>query len=85
MPDFATIEEAQEYILQQSDTIKRLEEEKETLSQNNKQLEEEKETLRNINQRYYNRLIQQEAQDEPDEDEPETVPTCEEFAKSIII
>lgn len=85
MPDFATIEEAQEYILQQSDTINGLQAEVETLRQEKQTLTEEKETLRNINQRYYNRLIQQEAQEDPEQDEPETVPTCEEFAKSIII
>ena len=83
MPHFATIEEAQEFILTQEDTINGLRAEVETLKTEKQTLTEEKETLRNINQRYYDRLIQQESTEDSEQDDPETVPTCEEFAKSI--
>lgn len=80
-----TIEEAQEQILELTEKIKELESDKETLSQNNDAITKECENLRTINQKYYNKLIMQESQKDENQNDPEDVPSCEEFAKTLAI
>ena len=79
-----TLEEAQAKILELQEQIQSLTTERDSLSQDNEKLKNESEELRNLNQKYFNKLI---AQDKPEteEDEPDIVPTCEEFAAKLDI
>lgn len=81
-----TLEELQEKVLELTDTVNDLKTENEKLSQDNKELNERNEELGTRNQMYFNKLIAQEKNDEDttNEEESENVPTCEEFAKSLI-
>lgn len=79
-----TLEEAQSKILEQQEQIQILTTERDSLSQDNEKLKNESEELRKLNQRYFNKLIAQD-KSEPEEDEPEPVPTCEEFAAKLDI
>lgn len=86
MSNYDTLEKAQERIVELEAELADKTDELVTLSQKNETLETEKEELREMNQRYFNRLIQQKTEPDPDEESDEdTVPTCEEFAKQINI
>ena len=81
-----TLEEAQERILELTEQNQNLTTERDSLSQENETLKTESENLRKLNQKYFNRLIAQDERKTNDEtNEPETVPTCEEFAANIDI
>ena len=79
-----TLEEAQARIIELTEQNQTLTAERDSLSQNNETLRNESEELRKLNQTYFNKLI---AQDKPkqEEDEPDPVPTCEEFAANLDI
>lgn len=82
-----TVEELQQQVLDLTDKVNDLTTERETLLQDNETLKADKERLRTINQSYYDRLMVQENNDEDtieETDESENVPTCEEFALSLI-
>lgn len=85
--DINTIEEARAEIIRLQEENTRLENERDTLSQNNKDLETELGQVRTLNQTYFNKLSAQisgaESKDMV-EDEKEA-PSCEEFARSINI
>lgn len=81
---YDTLEEAQARILELEEENQRITGERDTLSQNNESLTQQNENLRTLNQKYFNKLIAQEEQENPEEkDEPE-VPTCEEFAVQLL-
>lgn len=83
--DFATIEEAKAYIIEQQDKITELESRQQTLSQDNDTLRSENDSLRSLNQKYFNRLIQESEKTDSDEEDEEPIPTCEEFARTLKI
>lgn len=79
-----TLEEAQERIIELTEQNQTLTAQNESLSQNNETLTAECENLRTLNQKYFNKLIAQETpENNNQEDDPEEVPTCEEFAKTL--
>ena len=79
-----TLEEAQARIIELTEQNQTLTAERDSLSQDNETLRNESEELRKLNQKYFNKLIAQDKQeDEKDDDEP--VPTCEEFAATLDI
>lgn len=80
-----TLEEAQARIVELTEENQRLQNDNETLSQNNNSLTEEIEKVRTINQDYFNRLMQQNASDPDGDDGDDEVPTCEEFASTLNI
>lgn len=80
---FDTLEEAQAEILRLQGIQTELENERDTLSQNSNNLSAEVERLRTLNQNYFNRLQAQTTKQ--DTDEPEDVPSCEDFAKTLNI
>ena len=81
-----TLEEAQERIIELTEQNQNLTTQNETLSQNNESLTQECENLRTLNQKYFNKLIAQETpENNAGGQEPEEVPTCEEFAKTLDI
>lgn len=79
-----TLEEAQAKVIELTEQVQTITAERDSLSQDNEKLKNESEELRKLNQKYFNKLI---AQDKPEqeEDEPEPVPTCEEFAAKLDI
>ena len=79
-----TLEEAQARIIELTEENQTLTAERDSLSQNNETLKNEAEELRKLNQKYFNKLIAQDKQEEKQEEE-ETVPTCEEFAATLNI
>ena len=81
-----TLEELQQQVLYLTDKVNDLSTERDKLSQDNEELKKRNDELGTINQSYFNRLIAQEKNDEDTttEDEAENVPTCEEFALSLI-
>lgn len=82
MPEM-TIEQAQERILALESELETVRTERDTLSQNNVTLSQDLERARTLNQRLFERVTN----DKPDDTDPEPddVPTCEEFAKTITI
>lgn len=79
-----TIEEAQAEILRLQEENTRLTNERDTLSQNNATITEELGKVRTLNQQYFNKLSAQYSKQE-EEDEPEDVPSCEDFARTLTI
>ena len=79
-----TLEEAQAQIIELQEKNTELENEKETLSQQNKTLTEDIERVRTLNQKYFEKLSMQtlNPEKEKEDDEGEIV-SCEEFAKTI--
>lgn len=77
-----TLEEAQNKILELTDELTQAYATHDELSKNNDTLKSECEKLRELNQKYFNRLIAQEATEEEQEEE-EQIPTCEEFAAGL--
>lgn len=83
MPDM-TLEQAQARILELTEQNENLIAERDMVLQDNESLRSESEELRKLNQKYFNKLIAQDKQEEEKvEDEP--VPTCEEFAAKLNI
>lgn len=82
---FETLEEAQARILELDEEIQNKNTEIETLSNDKKKLETDNENLRTLNQKYFNKLIAQEEKKDPEKKDPEDVPTCEDFAKTLEI
>ena len=82
-----TLEEAQAKILELTDENTQLKADNQKLSDVNKTLTDDNENLRTLNQKYFNRLIAEEKEDEDNEDDDngETVPTMEEFANTLKI
>lgn len=79
-----TLEEAQAQIIELKEKNTELENEKESLTQQNKALAEDVERVRTLNQKYFEKLSMQtlspESQKETKEEE---IVSCEEFAKTI--
>lgn len=84
MADFNTIEEARAEIIRLQEQVTELTNERDTLSQNNATQAQELESVRKLNQQYFNKLAMQQRPQEEDP-EPEPVPTCEDFAKTLTI
>ena len=82
---FDTLEAAQAEILRLQQVNTELENERDTLSENNKTLTTDLERVRTLNQDYFNRLTQQYSKQEEGEKDPDPPPTCEEFAKTLNI
>ena len=80
-----TPEEMQERILQLEEENKGLTAERDTLLENNKILTDDIQRVRAVNQRYFEKLSMQEDSGNDDEDEEQSAPSCEEFAKSLHI
>lgn len=78
-----TLEEAQERILELEAQNTELSNEKDTLLKNNETLTADLERVRTLNQKYFERLSQQEANNEGED--PEPAKTCEDFAKELTI
>lgn len=80
---FDTIEAAQAEVLRLQEEVTRLENERDTLSQNNTTMAADLERVRTLNQTYFNKL---QAQYSPQEEKEEpTPPTCEEYAQNLNI
>lgn len=80
-----TLEEAQARIIELTEQNQTLTAERDSLSQDNEKLKNESEELRKLNQTYFNKLIAQDNPKPEEENEPEHVPTCEEFAAELDI
>ena len=83
--EITTLEQAQERIIELTDENAQLKTERDTLSENNKTLASDLENQRTLTQKYFNKLIAQEDddQDTDGDDEGDEVLTCEEFAKTL--
>lgn len=80
-----TLEEAQAEILALNEKLTVANTEKENLLKQNEDLQKDNTKIREINQQYFLKLsAQYKPQVDKDEDK-ETVPTCEDFAKSLNI
>ena len=84
MPENLTLEQAMERIVELTEQNQQLTTERDTLSQNNTELSGQCEELRKLNQKYFNKLIAQEADHEEGKKQPDPVPSCEDFAKTLI-
>ena len=81
-----TLEEAQAEILRLQEQNTELQNERDTLSQNNASLTADLEKVRTLNQTYFNKLTAQYSeQDGKQKEEEEEAPTCEDFAKTLKI
>lgn len=78
-----TLEQALERIVELSEEKHNLVTERDSLRDEANRIQTENENLRRLNQKYFNKLIAQESREEKDP-EPEPVPTCEEFAKTLV-
>lgn len=82
-----TLEEAQEKILELTEENQNLKTERDSLSQEKETLTKDNESLRTLNQKYFNKLIAQEAdttgQTSKDDEEGEKVPTWDEIAEKL--
>lgn len=86
MPEINTIEEAKAEIIRLQEALTERTNERDTLSQNNVTLTTELESVRKLNQQYFTKLsAQYPGQADKKDNEEEEVPSCEEFAKTIII
>lgn len=78
-----TLEEAQERILELEAQNTELTNERDTLSKNNESLTADLEKVRTLNQKYFERLSQQDVSN--NQEDPEPAKTCEDFAKDLTI
>ena len=78
-----TLEEAQERILALEAQLTETQTERDSLSQNNETLSRDLEKARAFNQKLFERISQQNAQQDDDPDPEPEAPTCEAFAKTI--
>lgn len=82
---YDTLEEAQARILELDDEVANLKTEKDALSQDKEKLKKDNDSLRTLNQKYFNKLIAQDSkEEEEEEEEDDKVPTCEEFAHTLL-
>lgn len=85
-PNYNTLEEAREAIVDLQARITELTNERDTLSQNNKNLSTELESVRTLNQKFFNKLSAQfQDQEGENDDEEEEAPSCEDFARTLNI
>ena len=86
MPDnFNTLEEAQAEIIRLNEELTRVTNERDAHKRTSADLTTDNDRLRKLNQDYFNKLSAQYSPT-PKDPEPETAPpTCEEFAKNLII
>lgn len=82
-----TIEEAQDRILELTEQVTTLTNERDTLSANLADRDAELEDVRKLNQKYFNKLMAQNSEQDGDGDgsQDEPAPSCEEFAKTLNI
>lgn len=80
---FDTIEAAQAEVLRLQEENTRLENERETLSQNNATLSADLDRVRTLNQQYFNKLQAQYSPSPEKEQEEDEPVSCEEYAKTI--
>lgn len=79
-----TLEEAQAQIIELQEKNTELENERDTLSQQNKTLTEDIERVRTLNQKYFEKLSMQTlTTDNKPETKEDDIVSCEEFAKTI--
>ena len=81
-PTYDTLEKAQEAILDFQARITELENERDTLSQNNETLTQELASVRTLNQKYFNQLSAQFHEEDENDDEEEEVQSCVDFART---
>ncbi|MEE0930473.1 MAG: hypothetical protein UIM53_05690 [Acutalibacteraceae bacterium] len=79
-----TLEEAQAQIVELTEKVTELTNERDTLSENNKKLSDDYEKVRTLNQRYFEKLTAQDV-GEDDHDDNEEVQSLEDFARSLTI
>lgn len=79
----ATLEEARSMLLEDSNTIRELTEQLDTLRGQNSEKDSTIEDLRNLNQRYYLLLAQGQASTDPEPEKDEEPQSLEDFAKTI--
>lgn len=79
-----TLEEAQNEILDLKTQLEAATTERDKLSEDNKELSKSLENARTLNQKLFDR-VRVDSTKEASADEEEDAPTCEEFAKTIII
>lgn len=82
MPEINTIEEARAEIVRLQGRLTEVETERDTLSRNNETLTADLARVRTLNTEYFERLQQQYLKPDAPE-EPEPVPSCEEYAETI--
>lgn len=80
-----TLEEAQEKILELTEANQTLTSERDSLVTEKESLTTECENLRTLNQKYFNKLIAQDIDDNNKKDDEPEVPSCEEFALGLEI
>lgn len=84
--EFNTLEEARAEIVRLNEGLTERTNERDTLSENNKTLTADLERVRTLNQSYFNKLAAQYSEPAGEKDEvTEEAPTCEEFAKQLVI
>lgn len=86
MAEITTIEEARAEILRLNEQLTEVQNERDTLSQNNATLTGELDSVRKLNQQYFNKLSQQFVPNQPENQDEEKEPvSCEDFAKTLEI
>lgn len=81
-PNYETLEQAQEAILDLQNQVTELRNERDTLSQNNETLTQELASVRTLNQKYFNQLSAQFHEEDENNEEEEEVPSCVDFART---
>ena len=82
MANYETLEAARERILELEEEVRTITGERDTANATIETLNAQMEDVRAINQRYFNRLMQDEQKEEEEEKEPLS---CEDFAKTLKI
>ena len=85
MKKFETLEDAQAEIIRLNERLTEVETERDSLSQNNDTLTSDNARLRALNTSYFEKLSQQYVQPEKEKEQPPAAPSCEDFAKTLII
>lgn len=80
-----TLEEAQEQIVNLTEKVTELTNERDTLSKNNDEMKADLERVRTLNQKYFEKLSMQTFADQGKEEDDEEPVSCEEFAKTLSI
>lgn len=82
-----TLEEAQEQIVNLQNSLTEVTNERDTLKSNNQKLTNDLTRVRELNQRYFEKLSAQYVPTggDPNDNDPDPEPTCEEFAKNLKI
>ena len=85
MAEITTIEEARAEILRLEEELATANTERENYSNRINELTKENEKVREINQQYFLKLSAQYRPIEDPDDDPEEIPSCEDFAKTLTI